>query len=72
MRLQKILLLPKRIPRLSCLVGPRSETSAVRDRMSGKRRGPEGTHCPHAQGVAISVEGGEVLAEFLAACALVQ
>jgi len=44
--------------------------SAVRDRMVGKRTGAEGTHCPHAQGVAVSVEGGEVLAEFFAACTL--
>lgn len=67
-----ILLLRKRIRRFSCLVGPRCEMSGVRDCMVGKRRGPEGTHCPHAQGVAISVEGGEVLAEFLAACVLAQ
>ena len=64
------LLLPKRIRRLSCLVGPSWEMSALRDRAAEERRGPDSTHCPHAQGVAICVEGGEVLAEFLAACAL--
>jgi len=46
--------------------------SEVRNRKVGKRMGTEGTHCPHAQGVAISVEGSEVLAEFLAACRLDQ
>jgi len=44
--------------------------SEVRDRILGKRMGIGGTHCPHAQGVAICVEGGEVLAEFFAACTL--
>lgn len=48
------------------------EMSEVRDRIVGKRMGIEGTHCPHAQGVAICVEGSEVLAEFLAACRLDQ